>query len=50
MPPGNLIAAMVEVSMMGPAQRDGELVSDFSAKRSRLGEAEMVRVGGTGAA
>jgi hypothetical protein len=45
MPPGSFfIAAVVKISMMLPAQWNCELVTDFSAERTRLGEANMMCV------
>jgi hypothetical protein len=41
------IAAAVDLAMMPPAQRHGEFVADFSAKRPRLRKSQMVGIGGT---
>ena len=43
-PPGGLVAAVVELAMMGATERDGELVADLAAHGAWLGEADMVRV------
>ena len=49
-PPGGFVAAVVEFAMMGAAERDGELVADFAAHGARLGEANVMGIGGRGAA
>lgn len=36
----------MDVTVMDPAQRHRELVAHLEAHRARLGESEMVRVGG----
>ena len=46
MPPSAFVADVVELAMMGAAERDRELVADFAAKRLRLGKADVVGVGG----
>ena len=43
-PPGPFIAAVVQLTMVCTAERDGVLVADLAAERSRLGEAEVVRI------
>ena len=43
-PPGNFIAGLMELPVMAPAERDGELVADFNPQCARLREAQMVRV------
>jgi hypothetical protein len=35
----------MQLPMMAAAERDGELVTDFHAQRSRLGEPQVMRVG-----
>ena len=49
-PPGGFVAAMVKLAMMDAAERHGEFVTDFAPHGARLGEADMVRIGGRGAA
>ena len=44
-PPGDLVAAVVELTVVIAAERHGELIADFGAERPRLGEADVVRVG-----
>ncbi len=47
LPPSRLVAAQVKLTMMDPAERDGELIAHLAAQRARLCETKMVRVGGT---
>ena len=49
-PPSRFIATVVHIPMVLPAERHGELVTDLAAKRSRLGEANVVRLGWPSAA
>jgi hypothetical protein len=49
-PPGEFVANVVELAMMGAAEGDGELVADLAAERLGLGEADVVGVGRDGAA
>jgi len=43
-PPGHLIASLMQLSMMAPAERDRELVTDFEIERSGLGKAQVMRI------
>ena len=43
-PPGNLIASLMQLSMMPAAERDGELIADLKADRPRLGKAQVMRI------
>src|SRR6516225_1934571 len=45
-PPGTLIAGPVELTVVQPANRDGEPITDFPSHRSLLRELEVVGVGG----
>src|SRR6516162_2271782 len=49
-PPGTLVAAPVELTVVQPANRDGEPITDFPTHRSLLREFEVVGVGGGAAA
>ena len=44
-PPIFLIAGLVQLSVMAPAQRHGELVTDFKTHCPRLRKAQMMRIG-----
>ena len=41
-PPSDFIATAMDLAMMAPAQRYGELVTNLAAERAVLGEAQMV--------
>jgi len=43
-PPFGFIAVAVELAMMPPAQRDGELIADLAPKRPTLREAKVVGI------
>ena len=45
LPPGHLIAGLMQLPMMTAAERDGEFVADFEAEGSRLSKAQMMRIG-----
>ncbi len=45
LPPGGLITVPVQLAMMGPAHRNGELIADLASQGPRLGKAQMVGVG-----
>jgi hypothetical protein len=44
-PPGRLVTAAMQLTMVPAAERHCELVADFAPKRAVLGEAKMVWVG-----
>ena len=44
-PPGALVADVVELAVMGTAEGDGELVADLAADRLWLGKADVMGVG-----
>jgi hypothetical protein len=46
LPPGDLVSGVMIVTVMDSAQRYGELVADLESHRARLGEPQMVGVGG----
>jgi hypothetical protein len=50
LPPGCFIAAIVQLSMMETAERNGELVADFAAQGTGLSGAEMMGICGLPAA
>ena len=43
-PPCGLIAGAMDLAMMAPAQRHGELITDLAAQRAVLREAQVVGV------
>ena len=45
-PPCGFVARAMDLAMMDPAQRHGELITDLAAQRAVLGEAQMAGVGG----
>lgn len=45
LPPGHLIADLMQLPMMSAAERDGELIADFHAHGSGLSEPQMMWVG-----
>jgi hypothetical protein len=49
-PPRRFIAAVVDLTMMLPAKRNRELVTDLAAARAHLGKAKVMGIGGTRAA
>ncbi len=46
-PPRSFVTAVMDFAVMPPAERDGELVADFAAKRPGLRKSQVVGVGGT---
>ena len=44
LPPGDFVAALMELAVMAATQWDGELVADFEAQGSRLGKPQMVGI------
>jgi hypothetical protein len=44
LPPGHLIARLMQLPMMTAAERDGELIADFETQRSGLGKAQVMRI------
>ena len=50
LPPGHLIAGLMQLPVMTAAQRNGELVADFKADGSGLGEPQVMRIAGLPAA
>jgi hypothetical protein len=46
-PPCGFIAESVKISVVGPAERDCELVADFASHRAGLREFQMMGVSGT---
>ena len=49
-PPRGFVAAAMHLAMMTTAERDRELVTNFSAQSRGLCKTEMMRVGGTATA
>ena len=45
LPPGHLIAGLMQLPMMTAAEGDGELVADFETQRSGLGTPQMMWIG-----
>src|SRR6478672_12942097 len=45
LPPGTLIAASMELTVVQPANRDSGPVADFPPHRPLLGKLEVVRIG-----
>jgi len=43
-PPFGFIAMAMNVAVMSPAQRHGELVADLAAERAALGEAQVMSI------
>ena len=43
-PPGDLVAGLMQLAMMATAEGNGELIADLETKGARLGEAEVMRV------
>jgi hypothetical protein len=50
LPPGDFVAGVVVVSVMGSAKRYGELIADFETHRAGLSKSQVVGVGGASAA
>ena len=50
LPPGHLIAGLMQLPVMTAAERNGELVADFKADGSGLGKPQVMRVAGLPAA
>jgi hypothetical protein len=44
LPPGNLVAGLMQLPMMTAAERNSELVADFETERSGLGKPQVVWV------
>jgi hypothetical protein len=49
-PPCGFVTAAMHLAMMTTAERDRELIANFSAKSRRLRKTEMMRIGGTATA
>jgi len=47
LPPGGFIAAGMDLTVVGAAQRDGELIADFAAERATLCKADVVGICGS---
>ena len=45
LPPGLLIASLMQLSMVTAAERHGELITDLETDRSRLRKPQMMRIG-----
>ena len=43
-PPGELVAGLMQLSVMTTAEWNGEFVAHFKAEASRLGKSQMVRI------
>ena len=50
LPPGHLIAGLMQLPMMTAAERNRELVADFETQGTRLGKSQMMWIGGLPAA
>src|ERR1035437_9336242 len=50
LPPDHFIASLMQLPMMAPAERYGELVADFETERSGLGRPQVMRIGWLAAA
>jgi hypothetical protein len=44
LPPYAFVAALMEFTMVSPAERHGELIADFAPERPALREFKMMRV------
>ncbi len=44
LPPGEFVPGLVQLAVMPPAERHGELVADLETNGSRLGKAQVMRV------
>ena len=49
-PPGYLVAGLMQLPVMTTAERNGELVADLEADGSGLGKPQMMRIAGLPAA
>src|SRR6516164_361575 len=49
-PPRGFVTAAMHLAMMTTAERDRELVTNFSAQSRELSKTEMMRIGGTATA
>ena len=49
-PPCGFIATAMDLTMVSPAERHGELIADLAAKRPVLGKAQMMGIGWRAAA
>ena len=45
LPPGHLIAGLMQLTMVPAAERHGELITDLETDRPRLRKAQMMRIG-----
>ena len=45
LPPGHLIASLMQLPMMTAAERDGEFIADFETEGSGLRESQVMRIG-----
>ena len=45
LPPGDLIAGLMQLPMMTAAERHGELVADFETDGPRLRKPQVMRIG-----
>ena len=45
LPPGHLVAGLMQLSVMAAAKRHGKFVADFKAQGSRLRKAQVMRIG-----
>jgi hypothetical protein len=50
LPPGGLVAEVVDVAVMSPAQGDGEFVADLPPHGAGLGELQVVGISGASCA
>ena len=50
LPPRRFVAVTMNFAMVSPAQRDRELVADFTAERPVLGKAQVMGVAGLSSA
>ena len=46
LPPGNLIAGLMQLPMMASAKGNGEFIADFHADGAGLGEPQVMRIAG----
>ena len=49
-PPRSLTASLMQLSMMAPTKRDGELVADLETNRARLRKPQVMWIGGLASA
>ncbi len=45
LPPGNLVADLMQLPVMSTAKGDGEFIADLETDRSRLRKAQVMRIG-----